>query len=704
MATYENYGNQEWYELTKYYEPYTYYLQDKNGNYISEGGEIVANKNDAKKYTYYRYKFDEYVPSVLKNVYVGANVTIGENAFSGNAKLQVLEIGTGTSVGDYAFMNSAFYDSNVLQEVDLSGVVSIGDYAFSGTSVYDYQVIETESKTEDAPKQLIVNAYKLVYVHGENGEEGKERITHYQTTKFAPIFKSADISGATSIGEGAFAYNQELEEVIFSTQLESVPAYAFALCSSLKTADLTASIKTVDDYAFYLTALAGESVNLSNVETIGEAAYASSKITKITLKDGAVIGEAAFKDCELLANVDVSKVKQFGAQAFYNTALTFADLTSATLVGDFAFGESKVTGVKLGANIQDLGENPFYACAIASYGKVVDDENLPGQTKFLETYNVNDKVLVINGVLYQNIKTGLELISYPMLKEGSSYTVEEGTARISARALAGSALEDVILPTTLKALGDKALYNCDNLSVVIFKSYYAPILEEDYDQSRISYDNLAMTGQIGEYVGLGIVKYYMWNSTSYYTNFYFGANFVDFIGDIEKHVVMVKPANGRNYNTFIFHQYFNTVVEGSNALTVETLSVIAMINALPEEIRLAHEADIVAARTAYNQLTLEQQALVSNRTTLESAESTLAYLKAQSSTPENPPVVDPSDPSKDPADGTNEPEQPTKSNVGYVITIIALSVAVAGLGGFFVCDKFIFNKKQSNDKTTKSEE
>ncbi|MBE7077214.1 MAG: hypothetical protein E7377_00760 [Clostridiales bacterium] len=699
MATYENI------ESLYYYKPYTYYLQDKDGNYISEDGEIVANKADAKQYTYYTYDFSKagagIAPSILKEVYIGEEVTIGRNSFSGNAKLQTLEFGNGTTVGDYAFMNSAFYDENVLQEVDLSGVVSIGEYAFSGTSLYDYQVIETESKTEEAPKEFIVNAYKYVYVHGEDGEEGEERITHYQTTKFAPIFKKADVSGATYIGEGAFAYNEKLEEVIFSEQLEEIPAYAFALCSSLAKADLTASIKTVNEYAFYLTAFSGESVDLKNVETIGEAAFASSKITKVTFKDGATIGESAFKDCELLTGVDVSKVKEIGAEAFYGTSLTFADLTSATKVGDFAFGESKVTGVKLGSNLEDLGENPFYACAIETYGTTEDvyfnNEKL--ESKLVETYNVNDKVLVINGVLYQKVKAGLELISYPMNKVGKAYAVEEGTTRITARALAGSMLEDVTFPTTLMAVGDKALYDCKNLSVVVFKSYFAPVLEEDYDQSRISYDNLAMTGQIGEYVGLGIVKYYMWNSTSHYTNFYFGANFVDFIGDIDKHVVMVKPANGRNYSTFIFSQYFNTVVEGSNAAMEETISVISLINSLPEEISLSDEAAILAARAAYDKImTLEQKSLVGNYNKLTSAESTLEYLKSRVETPddpETPPAETPDDPETPPT------EEPKDGNTGYVIAIVALSVALVGVAGYFVCDKFIFSKKtkKNNEKS-----
>ena len=706
MATYENIGS------LLYYKPYTYYLQDKDGNYINEKGEIVADAKDAKTYTYYRYDFSKegagIVPSVLNSVVIGENVDIGKSAFSGNAKLQTLVLGEGTMVGDYAFMNAAFYDDNVLKSVDLSGVKTIGAYAFSGSSFYDYQVIKTMSRTEETPEEFIVNAYKIVYEHGENGAEGKERIVHYKTSNFAPIFVEADISGATEIGEGAFAYNEKLKKVIFSENLQEIPDYAFALCSSLEDASLTASIQTIGKYAFYLTALKGEDVDLQHVDTIGEYAYASSKITKVEFKTGAVIEDGAFANCELLFEADVSNVVSIGASAFYNTALTSVNLKEATYVGDFAFGESEVTSVTFGEKIEEFGENPFYGCAIETFATEEDvyfnGQKIEGQTKIVETYEINDKVQVINGVLYQKVKTGLELISYPMSKVGKAYVVEEGTTRISARAFAGSMLEDVTLPSTLKALGDKAFYECNNLSVVVFKSYNAPILEEDYDSERISYDCLAMTGKIGQYQGLGIVKYYMWNSTSQYTNFYFGANFVDFIGDVDKHLVMVKPANGRNYNTFILQQYFNTTVEGSAAATAETIEIILLIDELPDEISLSDEAAIVAARTAYDKImTLEQKALVSNYSKLTSAESTLAYLKARADGSTSTPEETPPEQSGDGDDG-NQDE--TNGVEGYVIGIVLLSVAVVGLGGFVVLDKFVFKKKGQvkNDAETNEEE
>ncbi|MBQ4053656.1 MAG: leucine-rich repeat domain-containing protein, partial [Clostridia bacterium] len=248
LATYENAGS------LGCYEAYQYYLQDKDGNYIDKNGEIVTEKSKAKSYTYYRYNYktviegQNLIPSLLSNITIGNNVDVGSHAFSGNARIQTLTIGNGVTIGDYAFMNAAFYDETVLSTVDLSGVVKIGDYAFSGSSLQDYQEIETLGRTEDEPEYVVVPAYNLVYEHGENGKKGEEMILGYQLSKFAPIFKEADLSGVTEIGEGAFAYNQELKEVVLGGGLTEIPDYAFALCSSLDTITLPDSVTSVGAY------------------------------------------------------------------------------------------------------------------------------------------------------------------------------------------------------------------------------------------------------------------------------------------------------------------------------------------------------------------------------------------------------------------------------------------------------------------------
>ena len=670
-------------EKFDYYTAYTYEVKDENGDVV-------------KTYSYYRYNFNAGVYSRLKNVTLGADAKIGNYAFAGNAKLETLTLGAGAEIGDYAFFNTT-----ALTAIDLSGVKSIGKYAFSGSSLQEYCL-------EDNTWSY---AYTREYV------DGKEVLTGYVYTKVSSTFATADISNVKYIGEGAFAGNTVLSSVIFGADITEISAYAFANCEALANVELPAQITSVGDYAFYNTQL--NNAEIVNVNKIGNYAFAGTKITSANLKVGADIGEGAFAYCEQLATVlNLDKAQKIGANAFNGAALTNVNgtgsaeliLTDAVSIGDFAFANSGVTKVTLGKKLEKLGENPFYGCAIETFGRMVDTtfgkENTVVGSTLEETYDVSESktVKVIDGVLYQTVATGLELISYPMAKVGDTYVVEEGTTRISARAFAGAALESVTLPSTLKSLGDKAFYECENLSVVIFKSFEAPMLEEEYDTSYLSYSNLPYTGTLGEYEGLGISKFYMWNVTSSFNNFYFGANFVDHIGYVDNDLVMVKPANGLNYNTFIFSQYFGTVVEGSNAASEATIKVIAMINALPDNtmISLANEAAVVAARAAFEQLpTLEQRALVTNLSKLESAEDMIIFLKSESSGGDSSTG---DDSSNDSSSNSGSTETPAKSNVGYIVAIVIVAVLACGLAAYIGVDKFVLPKRKKEEGNVTLEE
>ena len=77
----------------------------------------------------------------------------------------------------------------------------------------------------------------------------------------------------------------------------------------------------------------------------------------------------------------------------------------------------------------------------------------------------------------------MELVTYPAGKTDKNFAVADGTVRITARAFMNAKIESVTLPREFKSIGDKAFYGCENLNVVTFLGYYAPVLEEQYDES-----------------------------------------------------------------------------------------------------------------------------------------------------------------------------------------------------------------------------
>ncbi len=580
--------------LENYYTVYSYEVTDEDGNVVEVN-------------SYYKYDFTSGVKSVLETVNAGENVNFGFASFFGNGVLTTVNIGDNAVIGERAFYSCAKLDT-----LDFTKVKSIGEYAFAGYRTQDFWVKENQ-----------VN-----YAYEKEYDDGVFTYTAYIYSCFAPCFTSVDLSKVESVGSGAFLGNTALTNVVVSDSLNAIGEYAFANCNSLKSITLKENVTSIGDYAFYNSGL--ETINLDNIDSIGEAAFYNTKINSIKFKDGVTIGDRAFYYAKKLSMVDNTKnIASVGAYAFSLTSINEIDLSSAITIGDFAFSQSKLTSVKLGEDLVELGENPFYGCEIESFGKVtVIQGNGYTHKEITETYDLNKNVKVIDGVLYQAIPTGYELVSYPMLKDLREYTIYENTTRITAAAFAYSKLENVTLSNVLKSIGDKAFYGCDNLSVVVFTSYIAPKLEEEYDTSYLTYLNLPISGNLGEYEGLGISKYYMWNVTSNFTNFYFGANFKDYIGHNTGDLVIARPVNGQNYDSFIFGQYFDTVVYGASAPTLATLNVIKLINNLPANITLSSEAVITAAREAYNTITsTEQQALVTNYNNLVSAESTLTYLK-----------------------------------------------------------------------------
>ena len=114
------------------------------------------------------------------------------------------------------------------------------------------------------------------------------------------------------------------------------------------------------------------------------------------------------------------------------------------------------------------------------------------------------------------------------------------------------------------------------------------------------------------------------------TNYFYGANFVNYVGLVDNKLMMVRPSNGQHYGTFIHEQYFNLFVDGDVAATDATLAAIAAINKIPARVELIHKQIVQDARAVYGKIaTLDQQALVSNYSVLVKAEQRIKMLEQQ---------------------------------------------------------------------------
>ncbi len=252
-------------------------------------------------------------------------------------------------------------------------------------------------------------------------------------------------------------------------------------------------------------------------------------------------------------------------------------------------------------------------------------------------YEISDNVFVVEGSLYCKIGNGQELITYAGIND--DVVVADDTTRITALAFAGSDVNKVKMPFTTTSIGHKAFYACDKLEMVTFGSYTAPNFEEEFDPTYYgSFEHIPGSGDFGTYTdydgndvqinGMGLVPYFMWNVTdNMYSNVFYGANFVDYVGYVEDKLTMVRPVNGVGYDSFICQQYFDYTIDGPAAPDASAFAAIMAIKAIPERVTYDHLELVKAAREAYDKIaTIQQMALVTNYADLVSAEQRITAL------------------------------------------------------------------------------
>ncbi|MBQ3502935.1 MAG: leucine-rich repeat protein, partial [Clostridia bacterium] len=99
--------------------------------------------------------------------------------------------------------------------------------------------------------------------------------------EYCLFLESAEISG--NVGARAFDHCGSLQTVTLNANLGTIGEYAFAYCTKLTTVKNLGRVKTIEGYAFYNCEISSYSVyvSLSDVETIGEYAFAWNSLTLV---------------------------------------------------------------------------------------------------------------------------------------------------------------------------------------------------------------------------------------------------------------------------------------------------------------------------------------------------------------------------------------------------------------------------------------
>lgn len=256
-----------------------FFPQGKTGNYNLPGTvKTIANGVFANV-------------SGLNKLTISATVTtIGENAFR-NCDINEIVFGRGRPEGGLTIERSAFEGATFKKMTLPSHTVSIGDNAFYGAHF----------------EQLVLN-------------DGIESLGNYAfygavNTRSFTVPASVQTIGNycfAAVNDGWYTEGPIVELQLENSQLQTIGQYAFAYNENVESIHIPASVVTIGEYAFVECKNAGEIVfeGESSVKSIGARAFAGvgtvygGNLTTVTIpKSVEIIGAYAFYNCRYLQTV-----------------------------------------------------------------------------------------------------------------------------------------------------------------------------------------------------------------------------------------------------------------------------------------------------------------------------------------------------------------------------------------------------------------
>ncbi|MFR7765703.1 MAG: leucine-rich repeat protein [Lachnospiraceae bacterium] len=622
-------------------------------------------------------------------VELGNLTEIPESCFGMNLSLENIDLSGVKKIGANAF--STNYNGQVtggsLTEIDLSSVEELGDYAFFGqTSLED---VTLGSELKEINKYAFAYCVTLTEINLDNVEIIREGafFNNIGSVNLTDTYPGAgltelDMPNLRIVEAGAFEYAIWVEKVNMP-KVEEVGEMAFSgllatatdssgnqwnvILSSLKEVTLPTDSEidvVLNNGAFYLSGSL-ETINCERVVSMGDAVFMyCMSVKEINAPECTQIGEMCFYEAESATKIHVPLIEEVPDGAFFGTeALTSVELPDVVRFGDGAFNGTGLESFTFTQKeIESIGDGVFaYAENLHEFTRTVNG-------KTTDSFNLGSGYFVEDGVLYGTLPNGgYQLISYPAQKEDRVYTVLDNTVRIGTGAGAGSAyLEVLVLPRTLKTIGDSAFYDCEKLKTIEFRSYLMPELEgiKTNDATKAS-NNVGDIFQPGE----NIVYYNMAYEAVWYLYYNLGGQL-----GVAEDIVAIVPENGVGYDNWLTDVYFDYIIKGANAKADETVFAEELINALPgvRNMTLKDETAVVAARAAYNAIpTAEQRSMIASAyNTLVAAEERIKELKASSTNPGEP--TDPETPVVDEKDETIKKLKTTVIVLAIVAGVIAL--------------------------------
>lgn len=353
-------------------------------------------------------------------------------------------------------------------------------------------------------------------------------------------------AGVQTVGEYAFYKCDNLRSVIFSDTIIRIKSFAFYACAALSNLTLPANLISMDHYVFEGCSSLAEINIPSSLVSLGTMDFANCpQLACINVEEG----NASFRSIDnCLVEIDNKEIV-LGCK---NSIIPATE--SVLSIGDWAFSGCGLVSVFVPSNIKYVGRGAFESCerlkeVHLDFGVEKIEEQAFEACGSLEIINIPNSVLSIGEDAFKNTAyynadanwdyDGLYINNHLIKAKryynyndsyDDIYEVRNNTISIASRAFSYVYIDEVVLPSSLQAIGEYAFDDCRYLKKALIPDGIIKIGDYAFDDC----DNLCEISIPDSVCEIGC---YVFNDTLFYQN---DDNWIDDVLYINNHLIKAK--------------------------------------------------------------------------------------------------------------------------------------------------------------------
>ncbi|WP_407401847.1 leucine-rich repeat protein, partial [Sodaliphilus sp.] len=344
------------------------------------------------------------------------------------------------------------------------------------------------------------------YLTANNGKKyavttiGAETFNSHWTDGTVELEKVTGCENVDTVESSAFNACKDLKTISLPN-VSCINSFAFRNCTALTSFAFNKNIKNIEEHAFENSGLASDVVLPYGFEHLGAYAFKGTKVTTIFVPRIKTISTWAFEGMTSLSslyfnNANPNMVRLLNLTGVPSTCTLYVPSESLDEWRETSEFDSRFKAIKSGAcdftygsSLSNVKSSAYRITVLSNTPFTEDGVEYAGTAMYVNYSNMGNMAAFMGSPSELNQFYGINK-RYKMIKigghcfEGAIKMVDPGLAKmtnleeIGAYAFNGlSAMSEIKIPATVKAIGDNAFAGCTNLTTIIAEPTTPPVVQ-----------------------------------------------------------------------------------------------------------------------------------------------------------------------------------------------------------------------------------